>query len=55
MKKFYAPLIALVLFASCIGYKELPVEYDYSYKGNFKKYRTFRYHAINRCNRLLDV
>jgi hypothetical protein len=41
MKKFYAPLIALVLFASCIGYKELPVEYDYSYKGNFKKYRTF--------------
>lgn len=40
MKKLY--LLALpVLFASCLGYKELPVEYDYSYKGNFKKYRTF--------------
>jgi hypothetical protein len=36
------PLILLVfLLASCLGYKELPVEYDYSYKGNFKKYRTF--------------
>lgn len=34
----------LVLFAigvSCSGLKELPVEYDYSYRGNFKKYRTF--------------
>lgn len=41
MKKFYAPLIAIVLLSSCLGYKELPVEYDYSYKGNFKKYRTF--------------
>jgi hypothetical protein len=41
MKKFYAPIICLFLFASCLGYKELPVEYDYSYRGNFKKYRTF--------------
>ena len=41
MKRIYAPLCVLVLFASCLGYKELPVEYDYSYKGNFKKYRTF--------------
>lgn len=41
MSKFCAPLVALVLFTSCLGYKELPVEYDYSYKGNFKKYRTF--------------
>lgn len=40
MKKFYAPL-CLILFASCLGYHELPVEYDYSYKGNFKRYRTF--------------
>jgi len=35
------PALVLVLFTSCLGYKELPVEYDYSYKGNFKKYRTF--------------
>jgi hypothetical protein len=33
--------LLLVLLTSCLGYKELPVEYDYSYKGNFKKYRTF--------------
>lgn len=34
-------LLVCVLFTSCLGYKELPVEYDYSYKGNFKRYRTF--------------
>lgn len=33
------PFIALL--TSCLGYKELPVEYDYSYRGNFKRYRTF--------------
>jgi hypothetical protein len=31
----------LLAMCSCIGYKELPVEYDYSYRGNFKKYRTY--------------
>lgn len=41
MKRYFAPIVLLVLFTSCLGYKELPVEYDYSYKGNFKKYRTF--------------
>lgn len=41
MKKFYAPIVMFILFTSCLGYKELPVEYDYSYRGNFKKYRTF--------------
>ena len=41
MKKIYPFLLLLVFFASCLGYKELPVEYDYSYKGNFKKYRTY--------------
>jgi hypothetical protein len=41
MKKLYPAFFTLLLFASCLGYKELPVEYDYSYKGNFKKYRTF--------------
>src|SRR3954471_4990970 len=41
MKKFFYPSLILILFTSCLGYKELPVEYDYSYKGNFKKYRTF--------------
>jgi hypothetical protein len=32
---------ALIFLTSCLGYKELPVEYDYSYKGQFKRYRTF--------------
>ena len=41
MMKLITPLLLLALLASCLGYKELPVEYDYSYKGNFKKYRTF--------------
>lgn len=41
MKNSLLILVCAVLFGSCLGYKELPVEYDYSYKGNFKKYRTF--------------
>ncbi len=41
MKKFYLPVLVLILLTSCLGYKELPVEYDYSYRGNFKKYRSF--------------
>lgn len=41
MKKLYMPVLVLILFTSCLGYKELPVEYDYSYRGNFKKYRSF--------------
>ena len=41
MKKIYLPFFCLVLLSSCLGYKEMPVEYDYSYKGNFKRYRTF--------------
>jgi hypothetical protein len=40
MNRLYIFLL-LVFFSSCLGYKELPVEYDYSYRGNFKKYRTY--------------
>ncbi|MBL7851889.1 MAG: DUF4136 domain-containing protein [Cyclobacteriaceae bacterium] len=41
-------LLLILLLASCMGYKELPVEYDYSYRGNFKRYRTFEIvHAKN--------
>lgn len=40
--------LLILLLASCMGYKELPVEYDYSYRGNFKRYRTFEIvHARN--------
>jgi hypothetical protein len=41
MKKLVLYASLLVLLSSCFGYKELPVEYDYSYRGNFKRYRTF--------------
>lgn len=41
MRRVYIPILVLILLTSCLGYKELPVEYDYSYKGNFKRYRTF--------------
>ena len=40
MRKLYFSIFVLFL-SSCLGYKELPVEYDYSYHGNFKKYRSF--------------
>jgi hypothetical protein len=41
MKRIYFIMLVLVVLSSCLGYKELPVEYDYSYSGTFKKYRTF--------------
>jgi Domain of unknown function (DUF4136) len=41
-------ILLILLLVSCMGYKELPVEYDYSYRGNFKRYRTFdMVHARN--------
>lgn len=30
-----------LLLTCCMPYTELPVEYDYSYKGDFQKYKTF--------------
>ena len=41
IKRISTPLLILLILSSCLGYKELPVEYDYSYNGRFKKYRTF--------------
>jgi Domain of unknown function (DUF4136) len=41
MKKIYLYGVLFICLTSCFGYKELPVEYDYSYRGNFKRYRTF--------------
>ena len=34
-------LMCAVLLNSCNMYKELPVEYDFSYSGNYKKYDSF--------------
>src|ERR1700712_5412670 len=41
MKKIYVLLFFVTLLSSCVGFKEVPVEYDYSYKGTFKRYKTF--------------
>lgn len=42
MRNLYLLLGAVtLLLPGCLVYKELPVEYDYSYKGNFKNYRSF--------------
>jgi hypothetical protein len=41
MRRFSLPILSALILSSCLGYKELPVEYDYSYQGNFKRYRTF--------------
>ena len=36
-------LLTLLLFASCMGYKEFPVESDYSFEGDFRRYKTFNF------------
>ena len=41
MSRIVIPIIFITLLSGCLGLKELPVEYDYSYNGRFKKYRTF--------------
>ena len=32
-----------ILFTGCYSYREYPVEYDYSYHGKFKKYKSFAF------------
>lgn len=41
MRSTTSSMIILLLLTSCFGYKELPVEYDYSYKGRFTKYKSY--------------
>jgi hypothetical protein len=44
MKKLSYPVILiLVTLASCLGSKDYLVESDYSYSGNFKKYKTYSF------------
>ena len=45
MKKTSTFLIALsaLILSSCFLNRELPVEYDYSYRGNFQKYRSYAF------------
>jgi len=41
MKLTHLLFLSILLLSSCFGYRELPVEYDYSYKGKFTKYKTY--------------
>ncbi|MEJ2004160.1 MAG: DUF4136 domain-containing protein [Cyclobacteriaceae bacterium] len=41
MKKIYVGSFLLLMLTGCFSYKELPVEYDYSYKGRFDKYNSY--------------
>lgn len=43
MNKAYLLLLTLLMLAGCYSYREYPVEYDYSYHGKFKRYRTFAF------------
>lgn len=43
MKRLYILIIALIFLAGCYSYREYPVEYDYSYHGKFKKYKSFAF------------
>ena len=36
-------VLTLIWLASCMGYKEFPVESDYSFEGEFKRYKTFNF------------
>lgn len=40
---FSVAMLALLFMASCMGYKEFPVESDYSYEGDFRKYKSFNF------------
>lgn len=44
MKVLSTVAVLLLLFiVSCMGYKEFPVESDYSFEGEFRRYKTFNF------------
>ncbi len=43
MKNIYLVFFFALLISGCYSYREYPVEYDYSYHGKFKKYKTFSF------------
>ena len=43
MKKIYSAFLILLFLTSCYSYREYPVEYDYSYHGKFKRYKSFAF------------
>lgn len=53
MKQLYLAFLALLILSGCYSYREYPVEYDYSYHGKFKKYKTFSF--LQNANSLEDT
>ena len=49
MKSHYLLFTLLIIIAGCYSYREYPVEYDYSYHGKFRNYKTFDFvhHTAN--------
>jgi uncharacterized protein DUF4136 len=43
MKQPFYLILILLMLSSCYSYREYPVEYDYSYHGKFKKYKSFAF------------
>ncbi|VAW28212.1 hypothetical protein MNBD_BACTEROID06-435, partial [hydrothermal vent metagenome] len=43
MKNVYLLLFVVLFVSGCYSYREYPVEYDYSYYGKFKKYKSFAF------------
>ncbi len=43
MKNLYLLLFVFLFLSGCYSYREYPVEYDYSYHGKFRKYKSFAF------------
>ena len=39
----FVSLILVTILSGCYSYREYPVEYDYSYHGKFKKYKSYAF------------
>ncbi len=58
MKTLYSSislLVLLLIMSSCLTQKELPVEYDYSYKGRFDKYNSYNFILNQNLSASLDT
>ena len=46
MKSIFTAILGIfILLTGCYSYREYPVEYDYSYHGKFKKYKSYAFLA----------
>jgi len=53
MKIIYTLFLSLLVLSGCYSYREYPVEYDYSYHGKFKKYKSFAF--LENASAILDT